>query len=68
MKTNDEYIELLIDSLAFEGLSVARHEGKVYFVKGALPGERVKAKILRKRKSYVEAHLIEILEKSDKRT
>ena len=36
-----DIIELKIDSLAYGGEGVARSEGKVYFVNGALPGEKV---------------------------
>ena len=34
-----------IESLDGDGQGVARHDGKVFFVEGALPGERVRAQI-----------------------
>jgi len=63
----NEFVTLDIESIAFEGVAVARHEGRVFFVKGGLPQEKVIAKILRKKKSYVEAQVEEILIKSDER-
>ena len=39
-----EQLELEIDSLAFGGRGVARAEGLVVFVAGALPGDRVRAR------------------------
>ena len=41
---------LQIESLDAEGRGVARNaEGKVVFVEGALPGERVEVQVLRER-------------------
>jgi 23S rRNA (uracil1939-C5)-methyltransferase len=57
-----------IDSLAYGGQGVSRLEnGKVAFIRGALPGELVLAKIYRKKKSYVEGRTLEILEASPER-
>ena len=36
-------LELAVDSLAHGGAGVARHEGYVVFVTGAVPGDRVRA-------------------------
>ena len=57
-------IELNIESLAFQGHAVARHEGMVYFVKNALPGDRVIATVKKKKKSYAEAVTKEVIEAS----
>ena len=38
-----EEVELRIDSLAYGGNGVARLDGYVVFVAGALPGDRVRA-------------------------
>ncbi|MCH7859623.1 MAG: 23S rRNA (uracil(1939)-C(5))-methyltransferase RlmD [Candidatus Marinimicrobia bacterium] len=55
-------VELTIDSLAYGGQGVARHEGFVVFVaKGAVPGERVLALITRRRKGFAEARVLEVL-------
>ena len=56
----DRFVEIDVDSIGFEGVSVGRLDGVVHFVKGALPGERVRARVLRSKKSYVEAEAVEI--------
>lgn len=63
-KKYKELIELEVDAIAFQGSAVARKDGLVYFVKGAAPGDKVKARILRKKRSYYEARVEEIIEKS----
>jgi len=55
-------VELVIESLAFGRAAVARLEGRVVFVEGAAPGERVRARVRRDHGSYVEADLIGVLE------
>ncbi len=59
-----EEVELEIQDLAFGGRGVARHAGMVIFVPGALPGERVRARLLTIRRSYGEASVLEILRPS----
>lgn len=54
-------IELDIEKLAFGGQGVARIDGYVIFLAGVLPGQKVKAKITRKKKKYAEAKVLEIL-------
>ena len=44
--------EFSIESLDQEGRGVAHAGGKVVFVEGALPGERVQAEIVRRKPSY----------------
>lgn len=41
-----------VESLDLEGHGVARHDGKVAFVHGALPGERVEAEIVRRKPRF----------------
>jgi 23S rRNA (uracil1939-C5)-methyltransferase len=57
-------IELRIDSLDLEGRGVARHEGKVVFVPGALPGERVRAEIVGRKPRFDRARLLAVLDDS----
>jgi 23S rRNA (uracil1939-C5)-methyltransferase len=55
-------IELHIDSLAFGGAGVARHEGGwVVFVAGALPGDTVRAAVTKRKRHYGEARLLEVI-------
>jgi 23S rRNA (uracil1939-C5)-methyltransferase len=58
---------LNIESLDLEARGVARREGKVVFVEGALPGERVAADIVRRKPSYETARVHEVLSPSSQR-
>jgi 23S rRNA (uracil1939-C5)-methyltransferase len=60
-------LELKIDSLAFGGAGVARTNGYVVFVSGAVPGDRVRAVIGKRKRAYAEARTVEILEPSPDR-
>ncbi len=61
-------IELVIENIGFEGVSVARLENKVIFLKGgALPSERVLAVITKDKKNYSEGFITKIIEPSEKR-
>jgi 23S rRNA (uracil1939-C5)-methyltransferase len=51
---------LTIESLDQEGRGIAHAEGKVVFVEGALPGERVRAEIVKRKPSYELARTIAI--------
>ena len=60
-----EELELTVDSLAYGGQGVARHNGFVVFIeKGALPGSRVRALITKRRKGFAEARVLEVLDES----
>ncbi len=58
----------IIDSAAFEGKSVARIGGFVVFVEGAVPGDEVRIRIVRKKKNHGEAVVEEVLSPSPLRT
>ncbi|MCV7103180.1 class I SAM-dependent RNA methyltransferase, partial [Mycobacterium palustre] len=49
------------------GSCVAHHEGRVVFVRYALPGERVRARVTADRGSYWHAEVLEVVEPSDHR-
>ncbi len=57
-------IELNIESLAFGGMGVAHFNNMVAFVKNAIPGQKVNARITKKRSSYLEARSLEVLNES----
>jgi 23S rRNA (uracil1939-C5)-methyltransferase len=57
-----EQLELEIDSLAFGGRGVARCDGLVVFVAGALPGDRVRAEITKAKRRFAEARTVELLQ------
>src|SRR3954465_9603815 len=56
-----EQLELEVDSLAFGGRGVARADGFVVFVAGALPGDRVLAEVTKGKKRFAEARTVEVL-------
>ena len=60
-------LELTVDSLAHGGNGVARLDGYVVFVAGALPGDRVRAVVGKSKRAYADARAIEILEPSPDR-
>ena len=60
-------IELIIDSMAYGGHGVGRVDGFVVFVRGGVPGDKILARVTRKKKDYAEARLIELLEASQDR-
>ena len=60
-------LELTVDTLAHGGNGVARLDGYVVFVAGALPGDRVRAVVGKSKRAYAEARAVEILEPSPDR-
>jgi len=61
-----ENLEIL--SVGAKGKSIAKHEGKVILVKDAVPGDVVDVKVIRKRKNYDEAKVLEYKKLSADRT
>jgi 23S rRNA (uracil1939-C5)-methyltransferase len=59
-----DLLELEIDSLAFGGRGVARAEGFVVFVTGALPGDLVRAEVTKGKKRFAEARTVELVRAS----
>ena len=63
-----EELELRIDSLAQGGRGVARTpDGFVVFVGGGLPGDRIRARIGKSKRSWAEAAVVELLEPAPER-
>jgi 23S rRNA (uracil1939-C5)-methyltransferase len=60
-------LELTIDRLAHGGAGVARLDGYVVFVRGAVPGDRVRARVTKAKRSFAEADSVELLEPSPER-
>jgi len=60
-------VVLDIESLDLEARGIARLEGKVVFVEGALPGERVQAAAVRRKPSYEIARTTAVLRPSSQR-
>jgi 23S rRNA (uracil1939-C5)-methyltransferase len=62
-----DVLELTVDSLAHGGNGVARHDGYVVFVAGAVPGDRVRAVVGKAKRAYAEARAVEVVAPSPDR-
>ena len=60
-------LELSVDALAYGGSGVARLDGYVVFVPGAVPGDRIRVAVTKPKRAYAEARLLELLEPSPER-
>lgn len=60
-------ITLEIVDAAFKGKGVAKVNGLAVFVPGTMPGDVVRARIIKRKKSYREAKMLELLEPSPDR-
>jgi 23S rRNA (uracil1939-C5)-methyltransferase len=59
--TKDQELELDVESLAYGGNGVARLDGFVVFVRRGLPGDRVRARVTKVKRSHAEALATEVL-------
>ena len=66
-KKRDKFFEIEIVGLSHEGRGIGKINGKTVFVEGALPGETVSAKLVRKRSKFDLAQVQDILVSSQKR-
>ena len=57
----DEELELDVESLAYGGNGVARLNGFVVFVRHGLPGDRVRARVTKVKRSHAEALATEVV-------
>ena len=60
-------IELVVDDLAFGGEGVGRADGYVVFVRGGLPGDRLRVRLLESRPRYGRAIIEAVLTPSPDR-
>lgn len=63
----DQTVELEITGLNHEGAGVGRCEGYTLFVPQALPGEKIRAKVVHTKKNYGFASLLEVISESPHR-
>jgi 23S rRNA (uracil1939-C5)-methyltransferase len=59
-----QLLQLQVEKAASGGRMIARHEGEVVLVAGAIPGERVTARVTRAEKRVAFADAVTILERS----
>jgi 23S rRNA (uracil1939-C5)-methyltransferase len=65
---NHSVLELTVDSLAAGGDAVGRaDDGRVVFVAGAAPGERVRVRVVEQHKQFARAGLVDVLAPSPDR-
>ena len=57
-------LELRVTAPAAGGESIARHDGRVVFVTGTIPGETVRARITEERSRLLRAEVVEVLDPS----
>ena len=60
-------VDLRIEDVAFGGKGVAREQGKAVFVPYTIEGEMVSAEIVREKKQFAEAELVEVKQSSPDR-
>lgn len=63
----EENLELRITDIAHGGYGVARENGQVIFVGGAIPGEKVRAQIFERKRRFAKAVVQEVLEAAPER-
>ena len=65
---SEDVLELVVGAVAAGGSCVARtDDGRVVFVRHALPGERVRARVTSETRSFLRADAVEVLEPSPHR-
>ena len=67
MYNKNDIIDIEITGLTSEGEGIGRSDGFPFFVKGAIPGDVIRAGITKLKKTYAYARLIELLKPSGDR-
>jgi tRNA/tmRNA/rRNA uracil-C5-methylase (TrmA/RlmC/RlmD family) len=67
LTTETTELTLTVGAPANGGSCVARHDGRVVFVRYALPGEKVRVRVTANRNAYWHAEAVEVIEPSDDR-
>jgi 23S rRNA (uracil1939-C5)-methyltransferase len=66
-RPQNDPISLLIERPVAGGDMLARHDGRIVFIRGVIPGERVRARIVRQAKGVAWADLLEVEDASPDR-
>jgi 23S rRNA (uracil1939-C5)-methyltransferase len=59
-----EVLELRVEGIAQGGAGVARHDGFVLFVEGGYPGDVVRAEVVKSKRDFAHARVVELVEPS----
>ena len=62
-----EELELHVDSLAYGGSGVSRHDGFDVFVRGGVPGDDVRARVTKVKRGFAEGVVTEVVRPSSTR-
>lgn len=65
--TKNEMVTLTIEDIGVDGEGIGKVDGYTFFVKDAVIGDVVEAKVMKAKKNYAYARLTRIIEASDKR-
>mgnify|MGYP004576539529 FL=1 len=57
-------VTIKIEKTEFPSVGISEFEGKKLYIKGAFPGQTVKGTVKKKRDTYAEVKLVEVLEKA----
>jgi tRNA/tmRNA/rRNA uracil-C5-methylase (TrmA/RlmC/RlmD family) len=60
-------VDLNIEDIAFGGKGIARENGRVVFIPFTIEGEKISAEIVREKKQFAEAELVDLRESSPHR-
>jgi 23S rRNA (uracil1939-C5)-methyltransferase len=61
-------IEVQIEKIVFGGEGMGHAGGKICFVEGVLPGEKVLARVTEEKSNFIRAKLLKVLNASAERT
>ena len=64
MRKGNEY-EFNIEKTQFPGTGIAKMDDLKVYIKNAVPGQKVKARVTKKRKEYAEAKIVEVIDNVD---
>jgi 23S rRNA (uracil1939-C5)-methyltransferase len=68
MRRKNIFLEnVAVTDLGAEGKAIAKLEGKVFFIEGAIPGDIVNIQITKSKKDWAEAKVTQIIKPSEKR-
>src|SRR3984893_13620488 len=60
-------VDLKIEDIGFGGKGVGRENGKAVFIPYTIKGEKISARIVREKKQFAEAEIVDLLERSPDR-
>ena len=64
MAKKNDIIEFIIEEVDFPNKGIGTYEDRKVMIKGVLKGQKVRARIKRKRKDKIEANLVEVVEQA----